>query len=137
MPGELNTANIRFTRRPEQEDESSLSSPSTDTDATFSDLEAGENGGGYQHDGNGRSVTQSSLDEIFLDDTTSKHPLLQSTSEQKSSWARRRRIPFFGRWLRRGRRVSTSGLERSACRRKTPGALRALLKCISVILMIL
>lgn len=134
MPGKFDTTDIRYIRLPYQQDESFASPPSTDAGKSTCDLEVGGKTIDHYDGGNGRVLAQSAHGQIFLDDLTS---VLQPLSSQTPSWARRKRIPFIGRWLGCGRRASVSSADQPIRRRRTPRALRVILKSLAIALMLL
>lgn len=133
MPSKFDTTGIRYIRLPHQEDESFALPPSTDASESSTDLEAGGEAFDELNSGNGRILTQSAHGSIFLDDLTAPQPL----SLQTHSWARRNRIPFFGRFWGCAGRTSSRGADQYTRRRKTPRPLRIILKSLAIALMLL
>lgn len=134
MPSRSDTDNIRYIRLPHQEDESFALQPSTDAAKTPTDLEAGGKTFDDRDGGDETLSNDSASGRLFLDELTT---VLQPPSSHTPSWARRKRIPFYDRWVARRARTDSSGSDQYIRRRKTPRVLRILVRSIAISLMLL
>lgn len=134
MSCRFDTTDIRYIRLPLQEDESSLAPPYTQPRRLSTDLSDGRKTPIDLEGGGGRSLAQSAHSLILLDDSTA---VLEPLFPQSHGWARRKRIPFVGRWLGCGHRTGSTGTDQYIRRRKTPRPLRFILKSLAISLMLL